>query len=389
MTIKFNTLTRANIRNLALKQKLQEHGIEFERLPNGDGCWRISIMVDGQRIHRVVGKESDGTTRQHAEDLIAKLRTEARDDRLNLPKGRKLTFSFKEAAEKYLEKQISTRAKNLKSKIYQLRLHLIPFLNGKPIDKISDTDIEEYKNHRLEKGVCEGTVNRELAVLSHFFTKALEWKWLNHRPTTVKKFKEDQSRKTYLTVEQIDRLLSAAKQDESKYIYPFIAIGLETGMRLTEILSIRLEDIELDIQRIFIPQAKAGKRPQPITAHLVSVLTPYVQKAQPNQIWLFPSEKSTTGHSVNIRKPFRRVVAAAGLNVSEVVRHTLRHTAITHLVQAGVDLPTVKRISGHKTLKMVEQYSHQNGNHIQAAMDKLDQRYRANQDKENVTVPSS
>lgn len=50
-------------------------------------------------------------------------------------------------------------------------------------------------------------------------------------------------------------------------------------------------------------------------------------------------------------------------------------TAMTHLVQAGVDLPTVKRISGHKTLSMVGRYSHQNGAHIQGAMDKLSQRY--------------
>jgi len=41
-----------------------------------------------------------------------------------------------------------------------------------------------------------------------------------------------------------------------------------------------------------------------------------------------------------------------------------------------VDLPTVKRISGHKNLSMVERYSHQNGAHIQAAMDKLSERYR-------------
>ena len=67
---------------------------------------------------------------------------------------------------------------------------------------------------------------------------------------------------------------------------------------------------------------------------------------------------------------------AAGLDVTQVVRHTLRHTAITHLVQVGVDLPTVKRISGHKSLSMVERYSHQNGEHIRAAMEKLENRYR-------------
>ncbi|MBL0171550.1 MAG: tyrosine-type recombinase/integrase [Gemmatimonadaceae bacterium] len=52
------------------------------------------------------------------------------------------------------------------------------------------------------------------------------------------------------------------------------------------------------------------------------------------------------------------------------------NTAITHLVQAGIDLPTVKRISGHKTLAMVERYAHQNGAHVAQAMDKLEARFK-------------
>lgn len=67
-------------------------------------------------------------------------------------------------------------------------------------------------------------------------------------------------------------------------------------------------------------------------------------------------------------------MVAAGLDPREVTRHTLRHTAITHLVQSGVDLPTVQRINGHKTLAMVARYSHQNGDHIQAAMEQLQER---------------
>jgi site-specific recombinase XerD len=79
---------------------------------------------------------------------------------------------------------------------------------------------------------------------------------------------------------------------------------------------------------------------------------------------------------VAIEKAFRRVVKNAGLNPKEVVRHTLRHTAITHLIQVGMDLPSVKRISGHKTLAMVVKYAHQNGAYIEAAMDKLESRVR-------------
>src|SRR5262249_17280668 len=121
--------------------------------------------------------------------------------------------------------------------------------------------------------------------------------------------------------------------------------------------------------------AKAGAREQPITEHLAKFLKPYIESVGTDQIWLFPSKRSESQHVMNIEKQFRRVVSHAGLDPKEVVRHTLRHTAITHLVQAGIDLPTVQRISGHKTLQMVVRYAHQNGEHIRAAMSALEKRY--------------
>ena len=57
-------------------------------------------------------------------------------------------------------------------------------------------------------------------------------------------------------------------------------------------------------------------------------------------------------------RPFRDAVTRAGLDPALITPHVMRHTAITKLVQAGVDLPTVQRISGHKTLTMVLRYAH-------------------------------
>ena len=54
----------------------------------------------------------------------------------------------------------------------------------------------------------------------------------------------------------------------------------------------------------------------------------------------------------------------AGLDPKLVTPHVMRHTAITKLVQAGVDLPTIQRISGHKTLAMLLRYAHVHGPHI-------------------------
>lgn len=387
----FTKLTRPAMRKLAAGEKLNEHGITFERQASGDGVFTVNVMVDGQRIHRVIGRESDGTTRTQAEEFIEKARQDAKAGRLNLPKGRKLSLSFREAADKYLTKLAQEGGKDLAMKRYRLEHHLVPFFGDTSLPKIATFDVERYKKQRSTeptmrpngpggKPVYGGptkpaTINRELAALSHLLNKAVEWGWLDHRPATIKRLKEDSDRITYLTVEQIERLLKAAEGDQNRQIYPFIRIGLETSMRKNEILGIRREHIDTQRLVIFIPKAKAGAREQPITKSLADYLGSYVGTLQPGVQWLFPSPAAKEGRTVNLDKPFRRCVLAADLDVKQVVRHTLRHTAITHLVQAGVDLPTVKRISGHKNLAMVERYSHQNGAHIQSAMDKLADRY--------------
>lgn len=373
MALKFIKLTRPNIRKLSEGQKITEHGVIFERLSSGDGRYSINIMVDGQRIHRAIGMESTGVTRKQAEDFIGKVKTDSRAGRLNLPKGRKTILTFSQAAKNYLVQLKEEGGKDLKAKTMRLSHHLVPFFNDKPLNNIHAFDVERFKKSRIDSGAANGTINRELAALSHLFTKALEWEWVHSRPI-IKRLKENAGRITYLTPDQIARLLLEAQRDQNPHIYPFIVIGLGTGMRRMEILSIRIKDIDLDRQRIFIPNSKTGARNQPITQSLGKFIGGYIKATEPGQVWLFPSMGSRTGHTVAIEKSFKRVVANAGMDPKEVVRHTLRHTAITHLVQAGVDLPTVKRISGHKTLAMVERYSHQNGEHIQVAMEKLEKR---------------
>lgn len=395
----FTKLTRPLMRKLAAGEKLNEHGITFERQASGDGVFSVNVMVDGQRIHRVIGRESDGTTRTQAEEFIEKARQEARAGRLSLPKGRKLALTLRDAALDYLERLHESGGKDLKMKKMRLDLHLVPFFGDMALAKIGSFDIERYKKQRQQETVIvrprgkaiaqtaersapvkPATINRELAVLSHLLNKASEWGWIDRPAARIRRFQEGQGRITYLTTDQIKRLLEVAKADGNPVIYPFIVIALETSMRKMEILGIRKENIGIQRRIIYIPavagETKTGAREQPITQHLADFLAGYLEAAQAGTPWLFPSPGAMSGHVMDIRKPFRRVVEAAGLDPDQVVRHTMRHTAITHLVQAGVDLPTVKRISGHKTLAMVERYAHQNGAHIESAMDKLQDRLK-------------
>lgn len=394
MALRYTILTPQNRKALQSGQKLFEHGIYFERLSNGDGRWSVSFMVDRQRVHRVVGLESDGTTRTQAEAYIEQIRTDARNDRLNLPKGRKVSLNFTVASAEYLLKMEASGGKDLTRKRSIIKHHLDPFFGSIPLNKITAFDISRYKKQRLastsllggdsktrngaiEKPVAPATVQRELAILSHIFNMAAEWGWITSKPV-IEGIKLDDARLVYLTEGQIETLLRCAKDDVSWEIYPFLRIGLATSMRKMEILSIKIANIDLDRQVIHVPIAKSGSREQPITPSLANYLSKLLEQIPEGQVYLFPTPVKTAKfpHLTNIQKPFRRVVAAAGLDPKQVVRHTLRHTAITHLVQVGVDLPTVKRISGHKSLKMVERYAHQSGQHIAAAMNKLDARYQ-------------
>jgi site-specific recombinase XerD len=97
----------------------------------------------------------------------------------------------------------------------RFRVHLIPFFRDIPISKISDSNVERYKKRRLDEGAKTGTVNRELAALSHLFTKALDWQWIDKRPSNIKRFKEDSGRIFYLTPGQVEQLTEATKVDQN------------------------------------------------------------------------------------------------------------------------------------------------------------------------------
>lgn len=381
MTRRYSKLTRPNMRALQPNEAITEQGIIFSRDSSGDGVFSVNIMVDRRRIHRVIGRESEGVTRQQAEDFIAIARTDARRDRLGLPEGRKTPLIFKEAASKYIEMLEAEGGKNIKAKNRQLRQHITPFFINLPLKHVTSFEVERYKKHRKTAGAALATINRELAVISHLLNKSLEWGWLKSLPARIKRFKEENTRIIYLTQEQCRALELAATQDQNENVHAFVMVGLRTGMRHSEILAIRRTDIDLERLVIWIPKAKAGTREQPITRDLADYLAKRLEMLPSECPWLFPSPASKSGHVYTMRKAFYRSVQRAGLDPTLITPHVLRHTAVTHLVQARVDLPTVQRISGHKTLSMVARYAHQSGAHIQSAMailqDRLDNTERS------------
>src|SRR5215471_15763438 len=113
MTLRFARLTRPAIRQLEPGQSIGEHGIVAERLASGDVRFSVNVMVDGRRVHRAIGMASAGVTRFQAEQFLEKTRTDARADRLQLPKGRKLFRTFDRAAIEYIERMQQSGGRNM------------------------------------------------------------------------------------------------------------------------------------------------------------------------------------------------------------------------------------------------------------------------------------
>ncbi|HMU20667.1 MAG TPA: site-specific integrase [Sphingorhabdus sp.] len=381
MALKFIKLTRPAVRNLEIGKRIAEHGIVAERTNAGDIRYSVNIMSDGRRIHRVIGRESEGVTREQAERAIEKFRTEAREDRLDLAPKRKTHRTFAEGAKEYLTAiEAATGPQDrgfadIVNKRRNLDQHLVPALGKHRLDKISEIAVKGYSRNRIASGASVATVNRELATLSHLFKRATKWKWLRAEDCPpIEKAAEPQKQITILSPEQQQDLLRAAIADQDPQGWLFVAIGLNAAMRHSEILRIRFDQIDFANRRIYVPEAKAGQRVQPITPSLADMLKKERNQREDAEGWIFPATKSnsTTPHRQAMTKQFERIVKRAGLNPAKVTPHVMRHTAITQLVQAGADLPTIQKISGHKTLVALMRYVHIASAHIDDAIAAID-----------------
>ncbi len=353
MAMRFAHLTRAEIRRLQPGRRITEHGISAERLPNRDVRYSVNIMVDGERVHRVIGRESDGTTRSQAEEFILRVRTEAREGRLALPKGRKTQLSFAAAAGIYLKNLSEIGGKDRENNERHLRLHLLPYIGAMRLDRISEFTLQKFQKDCREKGLSDAMINRVLATYRRMGRRLYRWKVIP-APLPMIKLEAERNRRTYvISDEEEERLLKAALEDSNTYIWLFIKLGLSTGLRHAEMLSARFEGID-HVRRRLRVKIKGGRwRNQPLTRGITEILMREREMAEDPEGWVFSSKSSASGHAVSMGESFARCVERAGMDSRVVSPHTMRHTAITRLAEIGADIKTIQEFSGHESLAMV------------------------------------
>ena len=206
--------------------------------------------------------------------------------------------------------------------------------------------------------------NKEIALLKHLLNLAVEWGYLHENPTRrVKLLRESNRRLRYLSKEEIDRLTAVASSD----LRPIIVMALNSGLRRGEIFDLTWEQVDLKNRVIEIIKTKNGeKKTVPINKTLLEEMHRLPRRI--DSPYVFPGRKGN--RRTDVKKSFRSAVRKAGLK--DFTFHDLRHTFASHLVMAGVPLPTVAELLGHRSIEMTKRYSHLSPNHKANAVRVLD-----------------
>lgn len=166
----------------------------------------------------------------------------------------------------------------------------------------------------------------------------------------------------YLTYDEAELVLAtAAKHDQTCDI---AYLALYTGMRRNEIADCRVGHVDPLAGIIHILDPKSGAQVETVEcpAHVLAVLRPWMDTKQPEDR-LFPS-RGTGGKNNNISSRFKAVLDKTELNAGiddpryRVTFHTLRHTFVSWLVIAGVNLATLKEMARHRSFDMTLRYAH-------------------------------
>jgi integrase len=227
--------------------------------------------------------------------------------------------------------------------------------------------VEQLQSELIAKGHKNAYTNKVLNVFKAMFTKATEWEMIEEdvlrRIRKVKMLREDK-RLRYLTVEERQTLINAY----GKHLKPIVITVLNTGMRRGEILGLQRKHLDLMHGFILLDKTKNGERREiPINKTMQELFQSLPKRLDSNYIFCHKESGLPYG---DIKNSFDAARKAAKLE--DLHFHDLRHTFASHLVMAGVDLTTVKELSGHKDIKMTLRYAHLAPSHKMKAVDILD-----------------
>ena len=264
--------------------------------------------------------------------------------------------SFDHLLERYSQ-TVTPHKRGAKDEAWRIRaIRRDPICNI-AVAEFTTRDAAQYRDRRLSV-VSAGTVRREFNLLSHVWTIA-RVEWLLPIGTSpfkeIKLPKEPEARQRRLATAEWDCLIAAASKSRSAWLKPLMVIANETALRRSELLALKLSDVDFERGYLSVKKSKSGhSRLVPLTAKALTALRSWFVDPELNK------NREITPSAVN--QAFRKVCKSA--EVVDFHWHDFRHCATSRFAELGLSPVELMAITGHRQLGSLMRYAHVQADHI-------------------------
>ncbi len=278
--------------------------------------------------------------------------------------------NYRPCPEEYILKLQELRYSEQTIRAYKPKFEeFINYYNELEIDQIDEARITKFLQYLVnERKVSISAQNQSINAIKFYFEKVRKGErkiYYVDRPRTEKILPD------VLSEEEVRRLLNAVSNIKHKCILMLI---YSAGLRLSEVVDIKMEHIDSDRMQVKVVDAKGKKdRYSLLSPKFLKLARTYYAQYRPTK-WLFEGLGQQRYSGRSVQSIVKSAVRKSGIK-KRVTVHTLRHSFATHLLEKGVDLRYIQSLLGHASSKTTEIYTHitpKGFDQIESPLDGLD-----------------
>jgi integrase/recombinase XerD len=239
-------------------------------------------------------------------------------------------------------------------------------------DAIDEDCLLDFLSHLHSLGLASASVARKTSAVRSFIKYLLAERLMMRSPLSVfEPAKRAKRLPKALEMEEVAALLNAAdpREDLGLRDKAMIEVLYATGLRVSELISLKVEDINQKMGFVRCIGKGSKERVVPVGEIACNCVAAYMERARPNLLGGDRSEYlflTTQGHPMS-RVMFWKIIKKYGLLAGvkkSITPHTLRHSFATHLLERGADLRSLQEMLGHASIATTEIYTHVSADHL-------------------------
>ncbi len=222
---------------------------------------------------------------------------------------------------------------------------------NKPLDKVDETALHKYFYFMVHTKKVSYSYQKQIAMALKLYYKEM----FNTNINLEFLFPSRKPEKLPIIISK-DNVLSIIEKANNIKHKSMIALVYSAGLRVGELIDLKIKDIDSSRMIIHVKAAKGNKdRIIPLSEKLLKMLRQYYKEFSPKE-FLFEGQKGGKYTSSSFNKLLKSAAKKAGIN-KNITAHTLRHSYATHLLENGTDIRVIQKLLGHNSIKTTMIYT--------------------------------